>query len=287
MVQALRTLAIAVLCSACFSTQRLPGPMTQESYVLPLGHGGDYVPGPSEVVVLRHGDLIQIRRPGANVGFPMTFYDNRLRLGSGGWVLGSMGGRAEIMVPGSTSSVMLFDQAAAIVGEPTRAEPFLSLVHCDRASIRLAPGDYIALVGGVELQGDLELDGGPFVFETTARDRIEIANHGRTIATLLYLDQELALGPGEVFELPILPGGSGPLPRGPEPFFLAVEPGFWAGDAPFATGEVELLDSPRGLLIRAIEPSDVTGLGVQVHLSEGEEVLFQRLDELPVVPNQE
>jgi hypothetical protein len=28
----------------------------------------------------------------------------------------------------------------------------------------------------------------------------------------------------------------------------------------------------------------VTGLGVQVHLSEGEEVLFQRLDEAAVSP---
>ena len=136
----------------------------------------------------------------------------------------------------------------------------------------------------MELEGDPVLEGGPFDFRTTGRDRIEIANHGRSIGTILFRDQRLSLSPGEVFELPILPGGSGPLTRGPEPYLLAVEPGSWAGDSPFATGEVQVLDDPRGLRIRATEPSDVTGLGVKVHLSVGEEVLFQRLDEAAVTP---
>jgi len=284
MLQTLRLLSVAAICCSCINTQRVPGPMTQESFILPLGQGADFVPGPSEVVVLRHGDPVQIRRPGAPVGFPMTYYDKRQRLGSGGWVLSGMGGRAEIIIPGSSSSVNMFDRGALQIGEPTRAEPLLTLLHCDRASIHLAPGARIALVGGIQIEGDPILEGGPFDFRTTGRDRIEISNHGRSICTLLFRDQVLALGPGEVFELPILPGGSGPSTRGPEPYVLAVKPGSWAGDTPYATGEVLIIDDPRGLRVRAIEPSDVTGLGVQVHLSEGEEVLFQRLDEAAVSP---
>lgn len=279
MSKVIRFLSIAALCCGCINTQRVPGPMTQESFVLPLGQGADYVPGPSEVVVLRHGDPVQVRRPGATVSFPLTFYSKRLRLGSGGWVLNGVGGRAEVQVPGSSTMVHLFDRGAIMVGEPTREEPMLSLIHADRASIQLAPGDRISLVGGVELEADALIESGPFDFRTTGRDRVEIANHGRTIATLLYLDQVLALGPGEVFELPILPGGTGPLARGPEPFLLTVEPGFWAGDSPSSTAPVEVVPDPRGLRVRATDPSDVTGLGVKVHLSEAEEVLFQRLDE--------
>ncbi|MDG2143710.1 MAG: hypothetical protein P8N31_09160 [Planctomycetota bacterium] len=285
MSRVIRFLSIAALCCGCINTQRVPGPMTQESFVLPLGQGADYVPGPTEVVVLRHGDPVQVRRPGAVVSFPLTFYNKRLRLGSGGVVVNGVGGRVEVQVPGSSTAVQLFDRGAIVVGEPTREEPVLSLIQADRASLHLAPGDRISLVGGVELEADATIESGPFDFRTTGRDRVEIANHGRTIATLLYLDQVLALGPGEVFELPLLPGGTGPLARGPEPFLLSVEPGFWAGDSPKSTAPVEVVPDPRGLRVLATDPSDVTGLGVKVHLSEGEEVLFQRLDE-PAVSSQ-
>jgi hypothetical protein len=261
--------------------------MTQDSFVLPLGYAADYLPGESEVIVLRHSDPVQIRRPGSAVGFPMRFYEKRLRVGSGGWVISGDGGRVEIMVPGSSTTIHVFDSGSIFIGEPTRAEPLLTLVHCDRASIRLAPGHRVALVGGIELEADPNIEGGPYDFRTHGRDRIEISNHGRSVGKLLFRDQELSLGPGEIMELPILVGGSGPLPRGPKPFFLAVSRGTWAGNAPFAIGQVVLVDDPRGLRLRAEEPSDVTALGVRVHLSEGEEVLFQRLDEVRVVSNPE
>ena len=83
------------LVAAC-NTQRVPGPMGSAPGFEPVGQGSDYVPGPQEVVVVRHGDLVSIRRPGANAGFPMRFYDKRLRLGSGGWVQTGTGGRAEV-----------------------------------------------------------------------------------------------------------------------------------------------------------------------------------------------
>ena len=279
---ALTLISVAAVCCGCINTQRVPGPMTHESFVLPLGHGADYVPGPSEVVVIRHGDPVQVRRPGASVGFPMRYYDKRMRLGSGGWVLSGVGGRAEVIVPGESTSVHLFDRGAIMVGEPTRAEPLMELIHADRASINLAAGDRIALIGGVELEASPDAEAGPFDLRTTDRDRMEISNHGRSIASLYYLDQVLALGPGEIFALPILPGGNGPLARGKEPFLLAVEPGSWAGNAPSATDEVEVVPDPRGLRLRSTDPTDVTALGVKVHLSDGEEVLFLRLDEGPV-----
>ncbi|MDF1798849.1 MAG: hypothetical protein P1V81_06710, partial [Planctomycetota bacterium] len=81
-----------VLVPAC-NTQRVPGPMERSPGFEPIGQGMDYVPGPQEVVVVRHGDLVSIRRPGATAGVPLRVYDKPRRLGSGGWVVCGTGGR--------------------------------------------------------------------------------------------------------------------------------------------------------------------------------------------------
>lgn len=266
------------LVAAC-NTQRVPGPMGSAPGFEPVGQGSDYVPGPQEVVVVRHGDLVSIRRPGANAGFPMRFYDKRLRLGSGGWVQTGTGGRAEVIWPGTTSSVMLYDNGAAMVGEPSRAEPILSLDHATTARILLAPGHHLALVGGAELEGDPDLDSGPFEFRLLARDRIAVANHGRTLATLRFLDEELVLGPNEVLELPILPGGSGP--RSARPGAYGLETGDLPGPAAMAHGEVEELPNAGGLEVRAGEPASVSALGVEVDLDAGEGAAFESLGSAP------
>ena len=269
---------LALLACAC-STQRVPGPMGRAPGFEPVGQGDDYVPGPAEVVVVRHADLVSIRRPGARAGFPMRFYDKRLRLGSGGWVLTGTGGRAEVVWPGTTSSVVLYETSAAMVGEPSRAEAILTLDYATRARVLLAPGHHLALVGGTELEGDPELDSGPFDFLTVARDRIAVANHGRTLATLHFLDEELVLGPNEVLELPILPGGSGP--RAPRPGLYGVDAGGLPGPDASALGEVEELPHAAGLEVRASEQASVSALGVQVDLEPGEAATFEGLGTAP------
>ena len=97
------TLGAALLATglgAC-NTQRVPAPMDRPEGFLPVGLGTDYVPGPQEVVVLRHGDPVSVRRPGSIAGFPLTFHQKRLRVGSGGFVLSGRGGRAEVLWPGT------------------------------------------------------------------------------------------------------------------------------------------------------------------------------------------
>jgi len=272
-------LSALVLASAC-NTQRVPGPMERSPEFQAIGQGMDYVPGPQEVVVVRHGDLVSIRRPGATAGFPLRFYDKRLRLGSGGWVLTGTGGRAEVLWPGTTSSVMLFDNGAAMVGEPSRAEAILSLNHASRARINLAPGHHIAIVGGAELEGDPTLDSGPFEFETVARDRVSLINNGRTLATIRFRTEELILGPGEMLELPILPGGTGPISLVPGTYAVG-DLGALPGPDPLARGEVEQHPNAGGLEVEASEPATVTGLGVEVELDAGETVIFETLGVSP------
>ncbi|MBC8451558.1 MAG: hypothetical protein H8D72_02500 [Planctomycetes bacterium] len=256
------------------NTQRVPAPMGRpEGLILPPGQGDDYVPGPQEVIVLRHGDPVSGRRPSSSAGFPLTFHNKRLRLGSGGWVLSGTGGRAEVLWPGTFSSVQLFDASAAMIGEPSRAEPILSLAHCVYARIDLAPGDRVALVGGAELEGDPEVDSGPFEFKTVARDRIAVGNHGRTIGTIYFLQEELRIGPGELLELPLLAGGAGPRPASYAALTLAAEDGF-LGPAPVVQGDVERLPAVGRLALRAEESAQVHALGVSVDLKPGEEVIF-------------
>jgi len=268
------TLFAAGLVLVSCSTQRVPAPMGRpEGLILPRGQGGDYVPGPAEVIVLRHGDPVSVRRPGASAGFPLTFHNKRLRLGSGGWVLSGTGGRAEVLWPGTFSAVQLFDASAAMVGEPSRAEPILSLSHCTYARIDLAPGDRIALVGGAELAGDAAVDSGPFEFKTVAVDRISVRNNGRTVGTIYFLEEALRLGPGELLELPLLPGGSGPLPASFVALTLATEEGF-LGPAPIAQGDVARLPAVGRLALKAEESAQVIALGVSVDLKAGEEVIF-------------
>jgi len=244
-----------------------------------VGQGDGYVPGPAEVVVVRHADLVSIRRPGARSGFPMRFFDKRLRLGSGGWVVTGTGGRAELLWPGTTSSVLLSEVGAAMVGEPSRAEPIASLDHARRARITLAPGHHMALTGGIELEGDATLDSGPFEFQTVARDRVAVTNLGRTLATLRFLDQELVLGPNEALELPLLPGGSAP--RQPLPGTYGVDAAGLPGPAATAVGEVEELPNAAGLEVRAAESAEVSALGVSVELQEGETAAFESLGSAP------
>jgi len=275
------TLGAALLATglgAC-NTQRVPAPMDRPEGFLPVGLGTDYVPGPQEVVVLRHGDPVSVRRPGSIAGFPLTFHQKRLRVGSGGFVLSGRGGRAEVLWPGTPAAVQMYDDSVAMIGEPTRAEPILSLIACTYARAELAPGDRIALVGGAELLGADELEyeadvtAGPFDIQTVAVDRIAVGNNGSTIAIVTFLDETLSLGPGEVLELPILPGGASPegVPFGRAG--LAVPEGF-LGPPPLGLGDLERLPRAGALALRALEPAQVEALGVSVDLKAGEEVIF-------------
>ena len=75
-------LGASFVFGAC-NTQRVPPPMGRPEGLMPAGQGADYIPGPQEVVVLRHGDPVSVRRPGAVAGFPLSFYQKRMRVGSG------------------------------------------------------------------------------------------------------------------------------------------------------------------------------------------------------------
>lgn len=265
---------VAVLGTASCNTQRIPGPMPLDGAPAELA----YPPGPAEAVVVRHSDPVYVRRAGAPAGVPLAFYDKRDRVASGGWVLSGAGGRAELLWPGDASSVVLFDEGAVQVGEPSRGEPIASFVTVSRARVQLAPGKRLGLWGGALLQGDALMSSGPFTLERVDDDILRVENHSRMSARIDYREERLDLGPGESVDLPVLAVGSVPFDLDPGRMRLRE-----GGVDAAIGGRVQTVASsssaagPAWLHLVALQESRVGARGVEVKLTAGEELVFADL----------
>lgn len=257
----------AAVLAAC-STQRWPGPMRSTAAArepVPAA-----VQGPTEVLVLRHADPVEVRPIPGGGSWPLYFYSKKERLRSGASVLTGAGGRAEILWPGRSASFLLIGEAVCEIGEPTRDEPALALRGLSNARVFLTPDLRVRLLGGSVLSGDPGVDRvGPIFLEHRDSDVLRVHNQAKTLCTIEFRDERIDLGPGQVVDLALLGAGG-------EPFELAEGA---SGIGPpaqgmSASGSVEAVQERGGLRLLASGPARVQGRGQVVRLAAGEEAFF-------------
>jgi len=259
--------AAAALLAAC-STQRWPAPMRASAAArepLPT-----IAQGPTEVLVLRHADPVEVRPIPGGGSWPLYFYSKKERLRSGASVLTGAGGRAEILWPGRSASFLLIGEAVCEIGEPTRDEPALALRGLSNARVFLTPDLRVRLLGGSILSGDPGVDRvGPIFLEHRDSDVLRVHNQAKTLCTIEFRDERIDLGPGQVVDLALLGAGG-------HPFELAEDA---SGIGPpaqglSASGSVEAVQERGGLRLLASGPARVHGRGQVVNLAAGEQAFF-------------
>ncbi len=267
-VRHLAPLALVSLSSCFFiTTQRWPKPMEG-----PVGDAlppdpHPHLPGPEEATVLRIADPVQFRPAGALSGFPVEFYDKKLRATAGACVIVSAGGRAETLWPSGTS-IVLFGQGVGWIGSTSRGEPLFELQDVDRAMLMLKPGDSVRLLGGAMLHGD----NGPYRIERVRPDVLRVRNQSKQKCTLAFRDAVFELAAGQQVNLPLVSTGTGPIAEPPDERKLSG-----AGYDVLVAGKVNAVDDAGTVHLAADGPVDLQGLGVRVHLESGESASFKSL----------
>jgi hypothetical protein len=247
------------------NTQRWPGVVTPTR--TPLPEGDARVRGPEEVLIVRHADPVQVRPAEFPAGFPLAFYNKRVRLNAGGSVIVAPGGRAEVLWP-MGSSIVIFGEGVGVIGSPSRGEAAFTFLTVERAALNLTPGDQVELMGGAVLSGEA----GPYVLERVRADILRVRNQSKGPLSVAFREELFDLGPGHVVDLPLL--GSGGAPRAAEADFRQMSgPGFRVG----LRGEIEAAEVGSLMRLRASGNGSCTALGVLAHLEPGDEVLFSSL----------
>ena len=235
----------------------------------------------AHVTLQRDSDPVWIRHAGERGEVAVPFYEKRQRIPVGTLVRTGAGGRAEILWGSDATSLVLFDEGRATVGDPEANEPVLRLHTVTHALLGLTPEDVVELPGGLRLSGDPSELTGPFFLERVG-PILRLTNQSKRVATLAYRSQRGELGPGESVDLPLLRGGTSPHEEPPERLQEA-------GVVVLFEGQLAHEAGAPGLLLRATEPSLVQALGIQVRLEPGQSARFSLLSlgspELPADPS--
>ncbi|MCK6446309.1 MAG: hypothetical protein L6Q99_07950 [Planctomycetes bacterium] len=265
----LAALASAALAPSCFwlKTQRWPAPMEGPTGADLPPDPHPHLPGPEEATVFRHADPVQFRPAGALAGYPLVFFDKKVRATAGACVIVSAGGRAEVLWP-SGASVVLFGQAVGWIGSPGRGEPLFDFQDVDRATIELEAGDHVRLLGGALLFGD----SGPYLVERKRADILILRNQAKAPVTLSYRDTVYELAPGQTVDLPVVSTGTAP-EEPPDDTRVLAGPGFQVE----GSGALAKDEDQDALRLRAGGPAILDGLGVRVTLAAGEAATFKNL----------
>ncbi len=244
-----------------------------ESLVSPLPPGTEqaFAPGPEEVIVARLADPVQLRPAGDSAAFPLRFFDKRRRANAGAWIFSAPGGRAEILWPSGTTAV-LFDRCTAIVGSPSRGEPEIIFRTIERVVLNLTPGDQVELMGGAQLSAD----SGPWLIERRLFDILRVRNQSKVPGEVAYRDQVFVLAADETVDLPLLSAGGRPSPKTPGTRSVAG-PGFDVD----IFGGVQVVDERGALGLQAHGEHEISGLGIRLHLDDGERAIFSGLSGAP------
>jgi len=267
-------LGVAAACQS--NTQRLAGP-------LPLPEEPEYehtdrVRAP-RAVLHRHSDPVWLRPPGAPDDFPLPFYRKRERVAVGAGVRTGYGGRAELLWLDDASSMTLFDECHVVLGDPEIDEPLVRFLEVSRALLTLTPEDRIGLPGGAILRGDPIEPSGPFHLERWAPEYLRLTNQSKRPALISFREADLELAPGDSLEFPWLEDSS---PRVTDPALLHLTAEGIEFDF---LGKVERSNEAGGVVVRALSPSQVSSLGVEVGLGAGEEAVFSHLTREPERPS--
>ncbi len=264
--------AALFLCLAC-NTQRWPGPMKSPD-PLPPGVDAGVVSGPADVILYRHADPVQLRRPPSMTPFPLTFYSKRERIRSGSWVYCGAGGRAELLWAADGANLIVFDEAILRLGDPKQGEPDVRFSILTRAEISLASGAVVELPGGSQLSGPVGEDTGPYLVERIYEEIMRLFNRSKRPAYLSFRDSRLVLAPGERVDLPLLEAGGTPFDLGGPPKEVQS-----AGISGALFGNLTFASDDTGLRATASGPGVLSGNGVAVDLVAGEEATL-----LPLAP---
>ena len=259
--------ALTLLSGCALNTQRHPAPMIAAVDPLPPGTTGLYPEGPETVLIVRIADPVFVRRPGEASSFPLYFFRKREYMNAGSWVFSGAGGRAEVLYP-DNSSILLYGLGSGVVGSASRQEPIFDLLQVDRARIEMRTLQQVRLLGGAVLESAT----GPFVVERPEEGILRVRNRSTGEGRIAYRDAVFALDPGHVLDLPLVDTGTGPIQ---EPPGLQVLP--FAGGRLRVRGDVEPVEDPAGVRLRATGDHEVLGFGLRVRLDPGEEVLFREL----------
>jgi len=257
-------------------TQKWPAPMTYTRGALEEGEVQGIIfsePGIEEVLVLRYGDPVQVRPAGRAAAYPLAFHDKKVRLSAGSWILCSPGGKVEILWNGG-SSVTMSGRTAGLVGSPTRGEPTFAFVEVENAILNLQPGDQVRLLGGASLSADR----GPIAVEQLFSGVLRVENQSKGEATVLFRDATFRLDPGQELHLPLLSDGG-------EPFGEAGEARSFGekGLVVEVEGLAQVKAHPDGALVTGSGDHEIRGLGLQLQLGDGEQLLMRGV-QMPAAP---
>ena len=256
-------------------TQRAPGPMESVAADLAPGSSGLLLPGPEEVLVVRHADPVQLRPAGELSAFPLRFYDKSRRVKAGSWIHSAPGGRAEIIWPAG-DSLVLFGRTTGIVGSPSRGEPLFLFLQVERADINLSREEQIELPGGALLVAR----SGPFVVERRRGDVLRVTNQSKESGELAFRDRVFGLDPGQGIDLPLLSIGGEPVAPNP-----GTAIGGEAGFSLEVQGDVQAQAVEHGWRVTAGGGEhEVGALGVRIRLGRGESALVRNLGAHSAVP---
>ncbi len=256
--------------AACSSTQRLPEPLPPPALeALPESLPGELPSSQAEASVVRHSGPVRVQRPGAPSAFDLLFFRKRERALPRSAVEVGRSGRAEVIWGEGEGSLVLFDEARALLGDPSRGEALATLEDLSRAQVHLPPGAWIGLPGGAELWGDAAERSGPFRCERLGQALLRVKNESRWTARVVLRGFELTLSPLEAIDVPIL-SGSSPSGTGGTPWEVG-------GSLVEVYGEASAQGSAGELQVVARGASAVEGLGVRVRLAGGEELALRPL----------
>ncbi|MEM6673014.1 MAG: hypothetical protein AAF726_09220 [Planctomycetota bacterium] len=262
LVPALGALVLAHLASGCFDTQRYPGILEPQIVPLPDGAKSAYERGPEEAFVIRHADPVGVRVAESNEKYDLAFYDKRTRVPAGSWVFTGAQAHAEVLLAGATQ-ITLRGRCSGVVGSESRREPVFRLIDVGNASVTFGESGQVQLPGGAVLEGDT----GPFVVESVRHRIVRVRNRSGGIGRIAYRDSIVTIEPSESVDLALLEGGTVPYEVDPSARAVLSEAGRLQ-----LRGEVDVLASDDGTLLRSSGTGQVEGLGLTLDLGPGDEV---------------
>lgn len=263
--------ALLAFVASC-NTQRWPEPMTPMADPLPEGSASGRAGGVEDVLVVRHGDPVQVRRAGSTGAFPMRFFAKRERVTAGAWVYCGAGGKAEVLWPREGLSIVLWDECSVRIGERERGEPAADLMTVTRAQLTVLPGVTLRLPGGAIFEGDPDARSGPFVLTRLETEVLRLKNQSKGTASVRYRDQVLRLSPGQIVDLALLEVGSAPRELQSSP--TRVDRGALVLNL---DGRVAIASEEGGVTVQAEGDGSVAGSGVLVRLAPGDRARFAPL----------
>ena len=270
----LRIAAAALLAAGlgglpgCYiDTQRYPGVLRPSKRPLPPGARDSFTRGPEEAYVVRHSDLVSVRKAETMQTVAPRWYDRSTEVPAGSWVYTGPKGFAEVLLPGATE-VQLRGNCAGVVGSESRRDPIFTFVSVADGSVRFGESGRVQLPGGALL----EADNGLFVLEMVDPKVLRVANRSGRPGTVAYREEVMQLKPSETVDLALLDVGTAPFELDPDTRDLVTD-----GGPVQLRGDVDVLTSRDGARMRAVGDSEIMGYGQVIRLDPGDEILLEGL----------